>query len=65
MFTDKYRSNFKEYKAHKKVKTIALSQMSFTNTLWFSLGALLQQGGECYPRSLSGKKIIQPSRHKT
>ncbi|WAR00595.1 GRIA2-like protein, partial [Mya arenaria] len=30
---------------------------SFINTLWFSLGALMQQGPDIFPRSLSGRVL--------
>ena len=47
--------NFKDYKKFKRVKTHALSEMNFTNAIWFSVASLLQQGGETYPKSLSGE----------
>ena len=28
--------------------------MSYANAIWFSVASLLQQGGEAYPKSLSG-----------
>ena len=46
--------NFKEFKKFKRTKTHALGEMNFPNATWFSVASLLQQGGETYPKSLSG-----------
>ncbi|XP_055342806.1 glutamate receptor-like isoform X2 [Paramacrobiotus metropolitanus] len=34
---------------------VVVNEFSMYNTLWFSLGAFMQQGGHIYPRSISGR----------
>ncbi|OWA49771.1 Glutamate receptor 2 [Hypsibius exemplaris] len=34
---------------------VVVNEFSMYNTLWFSLGAFMQQGGHIYPRSVSGR----------
>ncbi|ELU04582.1 hypothetical protein CAPTEDRAFT_127937, partial [Capitella teleta] len=49
-----YHGEF-EYKQFKRIETHAISELSFANAFWFSVASLLQQGGETYPKSLSGR----------
>lgn len=44
-----------EYKKFKRMKHEATHEMNTTNATWFSIASLLQQGGEIYPISLSGR----------
>ncbi|CAD5116783.1 DgyrCDS5632 [Dimorphilus gyrociliatus] len=44
-----------EYKKFKRMKHEATHELNATNATWFSIASLLQQGGEIYPTSLSGR----------
>jgi hypothetical protein len=52
--------DFRQYKQFKRIKTHALSELSFANGFWLSVASLLQQGGETYPKSLAGNVIFWP-----
>lgn len=51
-------SNYKEWKRFQNRKYRALSHMNVSNATWFTTGLLVKQGGETYPKSLSGKVLL-------
>ncbi|XP_048776012.1 glutamate receptor 2-like [Ostrea edulis] len=47
-----------EWRAEASRKDISVTNaFTLSNTLWFSLGALMQQGSDIFPRSISGRIV--------
>uniref|UniRef100_K1PDJ4 Glutamate receptor 1 n=1 Tax=Magallana gigas TaxID=29159 RepID=K1PDJ4_MAGGI len=47
-----------EWRAEASRKEISVTNaFTLSNTLWFSLGALMQQGSDIFPRSISGRIV--------